>query len=170
MDDALWAYMIAYKTPLDMSQYKLVCGKTCHLPIELEYKIMQDMKQLNLDLGKSDRDKMSQMLKLEELRLEAYDRAQICTYKIKKWHDARIQKRQLKVREKVLLFYYRLKLFHGKLKSRWSGPCVITQDSPTRVVTLKNNSGEELKVDSQRFKHYLGDSPIVAHIASFIFK
>jgi len=74
---------------------------------------MWDMEKLNLNLG--NRHKMLQLLELEELRLEAYEHAEIYKSKVKKRHDARIQKRQLKVGEKVLLFYYILKLFPEKL-------------------------------------------------------
>jgi hypothetical protein len=38
INDALWAYRNAFKNPMGMSPYKMVYGKSCHLPIELEHR------------------------------------------------------------------------------------------------------------------------------------
>ena len=38
LDDALWTYRTTFKSPIRMSPFRLVYGKPCHLPIELEYR------------------------------------------------------------------------------------------------------------------------------------
>nr|GEU33882.1 reverse transcriptase domain-containing protein [Tanacetum cinerariifolium] len=50
LHDALWAFRTTYKTPIRCTQYKLVYGKVCHLPIELEHKAYRALKHANFDL------------------------------------------------------------------------------------------------------------------------
>ena len=64
-------------------------------------------------------------------------------------------RREFKAREQVLLYNSGLKLFPGKLKSRWSGPYIVVTSTPFRAVTLKDESGSGFKVNGQRLKHYL---------------
>ena len=58
----------------------------------------------------------------------------------------------------LIQLHSRLKLFPGKLKSRWSGPYTVVTSTPFGAVTLKTESGSEFKVNGQRLKHYLGGS------------
>ncbi|GJR33613.1 hypothetical protein Tco_1209297 [Tanacetum coccineum] len=70
--------------------------------------------------------------------------------------DAKIKNRVFNVGDRVLLFNSRLKIFSGKLKSRWSGPFTVVQVFPYGTVELSQNSGPNFKVNGHRIKHYFG--------------
>ena len=158
MDDALWAYRTSYKNPIGIAPYRIVYGKPCHLPLELEYKAMWVIKKLNCDFQAAKEKRLLQMNEPEEMRNEAYDNARIYKEKTEKWQDQNILRREFKEGEQVLLYNSRLKLFSGKLKSRWSGPYTVVASTPLGVVTLKTESGGKFKVNGKRLKHYLGGS------------
>ncbi|XP_015161874.1 uncharacterized protein [Solanum tuberosum] len=130
LDDAIWAYRMIFKSPIGISPSKLVFGKACHLPVDLEQKALWALKNINWNCDVASRGRIHQLLDLDEFHLKAYESSAL----------------------------YKLKLILGKLKSKGTGPHNVTRVYGNGAIEIKGAKGVRFKVNRQRLKAYFGES------------
>ncbi|XP_075101874.1 uncharacterized protein LOC142177299 [Nicotiana tabacum] len=110
-----------------------------------------------MDLEAAGEKRLLQLNELDKFRLHSYENVKLYKEKTKRWHDKRIKPRHFEPGQHVLLFNSRLKLFPGKLKSRWSYAFEMVRVTPYGVIELCALNGErKILVNRQRVKHYWG--------------
>ncbi|GJR41972.1 reverse transcriptase domain-containing protein [Tanacetum coccineum] len=128
------ALRTTYKSPIGCTPFKIVYGKACHLPIEMEHKAYWALKNVNLDLDVAGRNSFLQLNKLKEIRNEANEHSRAYKERTKRWHNARIM---------------------GKLKTRWYGPYMVSKVFPYGTVEVCGKDGIRFKVNGHRIEYVL---------------
>nr|GEW83177.1 reverse transcriptase domain-containing protein [Tanacetum cinerariifolium] len=155
LDDALWAFRTAYKTPTGTTPHKLIYVKNCRLPFEIKHRAYWALKNCNPDLIVAGKIRMFQLLKLDELRHQAYENSHLYKERTEVWHDKKLRiRKEFKQGNKVLLFHSKYKFKQPKLGSRWLGPHVVKHQYPSRYVELYGKDGKTFIVNGHRLKLY----------------
>ncbi|GKB18388.1 reverse transcriptase domain-containing protein [Tanacetum coccineum] len=140
LDDALWAFRTAYKTPTGTTPYKLIYVRNCHLPFEIEHRTYWALKNCNPYLMATGEKRMFQLHELDELRYQAYENSRLYKERTKVWHDRKLRiRKEFKQGSKVLLFhskYFSLKIWKITKYAQDSSTAAMHFSMPREAVLI----------------------------------
>jgi len=106
-----------------------------------------------MDVKLAGKNKQKQIAELEERWEKAYQSAKLYKERTKTWHDDRIQQKEFKMGDKVLLINSRVKIFgEGKLRSKWMGSYTVINTSSHGTITIQDDDGNIFRANSQCLK------------------
>nr|XP_016493203.1 PREDICTED: uncharacterized protein LOC107812571 [Nicotiana tabacum] len=115
------------------------------------------MKQLNLDIKAAGTTRVTELHELDEFRYHAFGSTRLYKERMKKLHDKNIVERNFKPGDMVFLYNLRLRLFPGKLRSRWFGPFRVVAMLPSGAVEIASEKvSHTFRLNGQRLKLYVG--------------
>ncbi|GJU19532.1 reverse transcriptase domain-containing protein [Tanacetum coccineum] len=149
IDDTLWAFRTAFKTPTGTTPYKLVDGKNFHMPFKIEHRAYWALKNCNPVLITAGEKRMFQLHELDKFIYQAYEDSRLYKARTKVCHDRKLKMRkEFKHGNKVLFFHSKYKFKQPKLIFRWLGPYVVKHQYPYGYVELYGKDGKTFIVNS----------------------